>query len=51
MATLLGIQQVGVDNKYADDLYWDANSMVDFQKLQRKMTPPGVAMIDQLTSF
>lgn len=51
MATLLGIQQIGIDNKYADDLYWDANSLVNFDKLQNKLKPAGVAMIDQLTNF
>ena len=51
MTVLLGAQQVVGQNEYADGLYWDANTLVDYDKLKWKTTPPSVAMIDQLTSF
>ena len=51
MTLLVGAQQAVGHSEYADDLFWDANAIFDYDKLKWKTTPPQVAMIEQLTNF
>ena len=51
MTLLLGAQKVVGHSEYANDLYWDANALFNYDKLKWKTTPPSVAMLEQLTNF